>query len=421
MLSGADLRQALFIKWSAMPWQSIDDLPETVRSVLPATALSRFRSVANAALADELSESEALRAAWASVKQDWEKGPDGKWVAKGATSVNIDIEKLGARNSTLDARRIQLMHDTAVELGAVCHSPDDVGKRSTAKERTLYVKRVLKDPEPFIAWAKSQGFQTTLLPGDLHVTVAYSRAPMLWPDPQDGEVTANLSDGRAIERLGDGGAVVLKFRSPHLLARWDYLRSIGATWDWPSYIPHITISWDAADVNIEDVAPYKQPLVFGPEIFQELNEDWKESITEKTRAGKVLKVRVSEVDTDLGVVFGWAIISKIKGVDYFDVQDDHIPERSMLIAATGYMQGRRVAGNMHRQIDAEGNVERVGTVIFAWPMTAEIKKSMGLKSDFTGLMVGMKVDSPKVLEKFRSGAYTGFSIGGRRIVDKEVS
>lgn len=376
------------------------------------TALNRFLSVANAALEDGASDEEAMRTAWASIKEDWKKPEgDGKW-----------IEKLGARNSTMDARRIQLIHDTTIDLGAICHTPEDVGKRSAAaKEKTLYVKRVLKNPEPFIAWAKSQGFKTTLLPGDLHVTVAYSRAPVLWPEAEGGEVTANLSDGRAIERLGDGGAVVLKFRSPHLLARWDYFRSIGASWDWSSYVPHITISWDAEDVNIDDVAPYKQELVFGPEVFQELNEDWKESITEKVGKDKVIKVQVSEVDTNLGIVFGWAIISKIKGKDYFDVQGDHIPERSMLMASAGFMQGARVAGNMHRQIDAQGTVERIGTIIFAWPMTTEIMKSMKLQSDFSGLMVGMKVDSPKVLEKFRSGAYTGFSIGGRRIVDREIS
>jgi hypothetical protein len=37
----------------------------------------------------------------------------------------------------------------------------------------------------------------------------------------------------------------------------------------------------------------------------------------------------------------------------------------------------------------------------------------------TGLLVAMK-PSPEVMKKFESGEYTGFSIGGRRIVDQEV-
>ena len=381
-------------------------------------ALTRFRAVANSVLEDGGTEESAMRAGWVSVKEDWKRGPDGKWIAKVGTP--LDVEKIGARNSTLDSRRIQLIHDTAIELGAVCHvAEEQIGKRSAAL-KTFYCKRNLLNPEPFIAWAKSQGFKTTLLPGDLHVTVAYSRAPMLWPEPNDEEVTALARDGRSVEALGDGGAVVLKFRSSSLLARWDYFRSIGASWDYPQYTPHVTISWDAADVPLDDVAPYKEELRFGPEIFEELNEDWKESIAEKLGKQKTITASVTKVDTNLGIVFGWAIISKIKGKEYFDVQGDHIPENSMLRASAGFMQGRRVAGNMHRPVDTRGNVERIGTVIFAFPLTEDVMKSMGLKSDFTGLMVGMKVDNPDILEKFASGAYTGFSIGGKRIVDRKV-
>ena len=43
---------------------------------------------------------------------------------------------------------------------------------------------------------------------------------------------------------------------------------------------------------------------------------------------------IKKVDEELGLVMGFAIICKIDGEPYFDTQGDHIPEDSMLKAAT---------------------------------------------------------------------------------------
>jgi hypothetical protein len=123
---------------------------------------------------------------------------------------------------------------------------------------------------------------------------------------------------------------------------------------------------------------------------------------------------VAKVDQGLGLVFGFAIVCKIDGEDYFDVQGDHIPEDAMLAAACEFMQGARVAKEMHAG-DAKG------TVVFAFPLTGEIAKALGIESPKTGLLIAMKPDDPAILEKFRSGEYTGFSIGGRRGEDEEVA
>jgi hypothetical protein len=128
---------------------------------------------------------------------------------------------------------------------------------------------------------------------------------------------------------------------------------------------------------------------------------------EKTSLATVLKV-----DNELGLVFGWAIICKQRGADYYDVQGDHIPENSMLSAAADFMQNSRVAKDMHQG-------DEVGPVVFAWPMTADIAKAMGIVTDTSGLMIAMKPPAG-ILEKFRSGEYTGFSIGGQRVTDEEV-
>lgn len=124
--------------------------------------------------------------------------------------------------------------------------------------------------------------------------------------------------------------------------------------------------------------------------------------------------KVAKVDEGLGIVFGWAIICTEKGADYFDTQDDHIPESSMLKAAADFMCHSRVLGDMHRT--AEG-----GSVVFAFPMTQDIAEAFSLgKAEKTGLMIGVKPASAETLAKFKSGEYSGFSIGGRRITDEEV-
>jgi hypothetical protein len=117
-----------------------------------------------------------------------------------------------------------------------------------------------------------------------------------------------------------------------------------------------------------------------------------------------VRATICKVDSELGIVFGWANISTEGGMPYVDLQGDHIPEHAMLKAAADFMFRSRTALEMHR-----GN--SIGTVIFAWPMTSEIAKAFGIITHTTGLMIGMKV-SPSVLAKFKSGQYRGFSIGG---------
>lgn len=84
----------------------------------------------------------------------------------------------------------------------------------------------------------------------------------------------------------------------------------------------------------------------------------------------------------------------------------------MLEAAADFMEHSRVHGEMHQSRDS-------GPVVFAFPLTEEIAKIFDIETPRTGLLVAVR-PSPEVLEKFRSGEYTGFSIGGRRLEDEDV-
>ncbi|MDP9371901.1 MAG: ChaB family protein [Chloroflexota bacterium] len=66
-----------------MPYQRLQDLPESVREHLPEHAQEIFRAAFNNAEEEYGEEERAFRVAWAAVKHKYEKGEDGNWHPKG--------------------------------------------------------------------------------------------------------------------------------------------------------------------------------------------------------------------------------------------------------------------------------------------------------------------------------------------------
>ena len=129
---------------------------------------------------------------------------------------------------------------------------------------------------------------------------------------------------------------------------------------------------------------------------------------------------ICKVDETLGLVFGYAMVCNEEGNPYFDLQGHHIPEDTMLRTLTKFMSADGIAGDMHRK-DEEGNLIPEGRIVFAFPMTQEIAKSLGIEVKRTGAIIAMKPDNPDILAKYASGERTGFSIGGVKPVFEEVA
>lgn len=159
-----------------------------------------------------------------------------------------------------------------------------------AAPRSLYVHRKLLNAAEFIAWAKSQGFETTTPGDELHVTIAYSRQPVdwikaggeNWGSDEKGNLRVAPGGPRLVEPLGDKGAVVLLFASPSLSWRHeDIKRLAGATSDYDEYQPHVTITYRKPDgLDLRTVEPYRGALEFGPEVFEEVTDGWETTVTE---------------------------------------------------------------------------------------------------------------------------------------------
>ena len=377
-----------------VPYARNADLPSQVRNALPNAAQTVFRRAVSAALGTGKDEKTAFQIAWAAVSRSFKPGEEGgKWVHKLINS-------------------------------------------------TLYVRRNVENAADIIKWAKGNGFEKAVPPAEMHVTIAYSKTKIDWPEPDDDSLIVKTQSGRSVEPLGDEGAIVLKFRSSSLQRRWQELIDKGASWDYEEYNPHVTITYEGGEVDLEKIAAYDGLIELGPEVFEEVKDGFKDRITEKempmskmeplSLADVVVDIKkkldtaleqaavekvdpafVMKVDAKLGLVFGWAIICKNGGEDYYDLQDDHIPEDSMMEAALEFMEKRRTLKLMHKG-------EKQGSVIFAWPLTTEVAKAMGLKTSVTGLMIAVKPTNKKILKDIASGKLTGFSIGGQRIEDEEI-
>lgn len=153
--------------------------------------------------------------------------------------------------------------------------------------RTLYVSRKLLNADELISWAHSQGFTQTLTPDDMHVTICFSRTEIDWnviPPLRARLRVSNTPTARSLRAMGDKGAVGLVFKSELLSERHNDFMLAGASWDWPSYFPHVTLTYRARPENFADIVPFAEPLLFGPEIYAEVVEDWDEKITERGAA-----------------------------------------------------------------------------------------------------------------------------------------
>jgi hypothetical protein len=152
------------------------------------------------------------------------------------------------------------------------------GQKVTKKdgEKTLYVRRDLKNAWELIAWADAQGFKAVQRPEDMHVTICYSKEPFDWDalEPKQDSIANHVISTRKVQQFGD--AVVLTFESPLLAEDHQELRDAGASYDFDKYQPHVTISWEKPPKDVEEIEPFQGTLDFGPEIFQPINDDWKD-------------------------------------------------------------------------------------------------------------------------------------------------
>lgn len=154
-------------------------------------------------------------------------------------------------------------------------SPENIAKLEAISKaytkKTLYVSRPVTNAKDILKWAKSQGITDLIKADELHVTVAFSKTKVSWDKFTADDNTMDLSlENAKVQKLGD--AIVIKFQSKDLKAWWKKYIDGGASWDYETYQPHISVSY-TGDQDISKVGTYSGKVSLGWEVMAEIKQE----------------------------------------------------------------------------------------------------------------------------------------------------
>lgn len=112
-------------------------------------------------------------------------------------------------------------------------------------------------------WMQENQIPNPISPDELHVSVVTSEValPQYVPDPV--AVMINPSS-YWIDILGD--ALVLRFKSDPLASQWEHANALGAKTKWPTYQPHMSLSYDVPiDYDTSHLKPFPVHLILNEE------------------------------------------------------------------------------------------------------------------------------------------------------------
>lgn len=141
---------------------------------------------------------------------------------------------------------------------------------------SLYVERKLLNADDLVIWARDMGFKDILSAPKMHVTIAYSSVPVLWSKFKPDTAIVKINGGhRTLKAFGqEGKSIVLAFESNYLQGRWQHYIDGGCSYDFPKYIPHVSITYDGLPkgLKLDAITPYDGQLRFGPETMDIIRE-----------------------------------------------------------------------------------------------------------------------------------------------------
>ena len=144
-------------------------------------------------------------------------------------------------------------------------------------------------------------------PEKLHCTVCYSTKPFdVTKVPDFKPIKMGKNEGRRIGRLGTMIVLFLEEEESRPLHDiWKAFIDQGASFDFPSYIPHISIAEESelTDADLTEVKPYSGPILFLPPYIDQLKD--------KSEDEKVAEVAAFEA---AALVTKKEVIKKIKAL-----------------------------------------------------------------------------------------------------------
>lgn len=110
-------------------------------------------------------------------------------------------------------------------------------------------------------------------PHDYHITTVFSRNTIDYEPEHYEPITVQPIGYELLGRPGDDPVLVLRVEHPKLNERFEHARALGASWDFPSYKPHITLTEKLSGMSV-DVNLLAVPT-FGIQLDSEYVQDLK--------------------------------------------------------------------------------------------------------------------------------------------------
>lgn len=124
--------------------------------------------------------------------------------------------------------------------------------------------------EGLVKLAKGFGVENPCPADELHITTVYSNVPIEYEPSKKKIVVKPIG----YDLFGENkNVLVLKVEHPHLHERFKTAMKAGATWDYPTYQPHITLSTEVSPGFIVSSLPLPTfPLDTGNEYAEPLTD-----------------------------------------------------------------------------------------------------------------------------------------------------
>lgn len=131
--------------------------------------------------------------------------------------------------------------------------------------------------------ARSEKISAPVPSDSMHSTVVYSRDNPVKDYTVQGPLEEPIEseiDSFDIFQSGEGkNCLVAKLNAPELINRHKKARELGASYDYDEYIPHVTLSYDAGDIDSSFLnklnKKYKGYKLYADEEYEEpINTEW---------------------------------------------------------------------------------------------------------------------------------------------------
>lgn len=155
---------------------------------------------------------------------------------------------------------------------------EDVLKESEKVQRGVYVavKYNQSAGDDLLDFIKKYDIPSTMKAEDFHTTIIYSKKYAdiqdLDDDMGDSEIVAKPNELHVFETFDKKRALVIKLDCSYLLERHEYLmRKYNLTYEYPEYIPHITLSNDIGEMEIPKDVEFPEFFRIQGEYKEDLN------------------------------------------------------------------------------------------------------------------------------------------------------